>query len=217
MKNQTHLLIVIDRSASMNTVKSDAEAAINQFLDEQRAVEGDCVVTLIDFDAPGRYGTGWATPIGGDDDWYRLIETDKPIKYVNPYALHPRGNTALYDAVGKAVTDLGARLARRNEQARPDNVIVIVQTDGEENSSRTWTKEQIVALIDQQQNVYNWSFVFLGAGPDTFGVGEALGFNTRVYNDGAGASYGSTYSVASLAVAESRTSGAPVAGGTTNV
>ena len=42
----------------------------------------------------------------------------------------------------------------------------MVQTDGEENSSVRYSKERIIAMIEEQQNVYNWSFVFLGAGKE---------------------------------------------------
>lgn len=210
MKNATHLLVVVDRSGSMQSVRSDAEGAINAFIDEQKTVEGECEITLVDFDAP-RFTWG-----AGTNDWFRTVYQG-PIARASHYRLEPRGGTALYDAIGDAVTSLGQRLARLKEEQRPNNVIVVVQTDGEENSSTRFSKERIIAMLDEQQNVYNWSFVFLGAGKDTWGVGEALGFGTRVYNDGSGLSYGSTYAVASAAITESRNLGVPVAGGTTNI
>ncbi len=47
----------------------------------------------------------------------------------------PRGSTALLDAIGRTVTELGTALAAMPEEERPCKVIVIIMTDGLENAS----------------------------------------------------------------------------------
>jgi hypothetical protein len=49
-------------------------------------------------------------------------------------------------------------------------------TDGHENASREWTGDAVRALIAQQESVYGWDFVFLGANMDAVEVGTNLGF-----------------------------------------
>jgi hypothetical protein len=62
------------------------------------------------------------------------------------------------------------------EDDRPGKVIVVVQTDGLENSSREWDRAGVNALITEQREKYSWDFVFLGAGPDAIQTAESYGF-----------------------------------------
>ena len=201
MKNATHLLMIADRSGSMEAVKHDAQGAINTFLAEQRALDGECHLTFIEFDGG----------LADYDDWFRVVY-EGDIAGSTDYELHPRGFTSLNDAIGKAVVDLGEHFANLPEEDRPSNVIVIIQTDGGENSSKEWTVEKVRDLIDQQQNDYNWSFVYLGMGPDTWNAGVNYGIQNNVRASGTGASYGGTYATASHAVTMSRMSGQSISG-----
>jgi hypothetical protein len=143
----------------MQRVKLDAEGAIAAFVEAQRAVPGRCVVQLSDFDTE-----------------YREVYPMTPIADVPAYTLEPRGGTALLDAIGRLVTGLGANLAAMPEDDRPGKVIVVVQTDGLENSSREWDRAGVNALITEQREKYSWDFVFLGAGPDAIQTAESYGF-----------------------------------------
>jgi hypothetical protein len=100
-----------------------------------------------------------------------------PVSQVPKYKLVPRGMTALLDAVGRAVNETGERLAKMPEQDRPSLVIFVVMTDGEENSSKEFTKAQIKEMIEHQQNVYHWQFTFLGANQDAFAEAGGLGID----------------------------------------
>lgn len=203
MKNATHLLMVVDRSGSMDSVKDDAQGAVNTFLREQKELDGECNLTFVQFDA--HYADN------EKKSWYEVVY-DGPIAKAKDYHLVPRGGTALNDAIGKSVTDLGKRFSDLSEDERPNNVIVIIQTDGGENSSRDWSHESVRDLITQQQDQYNWSFVFLGMGPDTWGTGAAYGINNNIRATGTAQSYGSTYATASHAVTMSRITGQTITG-----
>jgi hypothetical protein len=158
---RTLIAVLLDRSGSMETVKSDTEGGFNAFIDSQRGEPGEAVVTLAQFDYE-----------------YDVVYANKPIAEVPRLELQPRGATALYDSLGRLITDVGAELAALPEQARPGNVIVVVFTDGHENSSREWTHEAITAAIKRQEAEFAWDFLFLGANMDAVAVGTALGFSS---------------------------------------
>ncbi len=158
----TDITLVIDRSGSMHSIQDDAQGGINAFLAGQKETPGDVAVTLVQFDTE-----------------YEFLYRGVPLSDVVPYKLEPRGGTALLDAVGRAINETGTRLAGLPETLRPGLVVVVVMTDGQENSSREFTKAQVKEMIEHQQNVFNWQFTFLGANQDAFaeagGIGIAVG------------------------------------------
>jgi hypothetical protein len=87
--------------------------------------------------------------------------------------------TPLLDAAGRMINDLGSSLGGLPENLRPGKVIVIIITDGQENSSREMNAAQIKSMITLQENTYDWQFVFLGANFDAVGEGEKLGMKAN--------------------------------------
>lgn len=153
--------IVLDESGSMEPLQHDTIGGVNQFLKEQRALPGKCTLSLLKFNHEDRpVFTG--RPIAEAPDL--TVETYQPTGY-----------TALLDALGRGISEAGDRLRAMAEADRPGKVIILVVTDGAENSSRTWTKEQIKAAVSHQTHVYKWEFVFLGANVDAFAEAGALG------------------------------------------
>ncbi|TCK01174.1 vWA domain-containing protein [Nocardia alba] len=158
--DRTLIAVLLDRSGSMQTIKADTEGGLAAYFEQQRSVPKKIEVTLAQFDTT-----------------YDVVYANVPLAQVPAPSLQPRGGTALYDALGKLVTSVGSELAERPEHERPGTVIVVVLTDGHENSSREWTHAAVKSLITQQQDVYNWTFVFLGANMDAVEVGSNLGFD----------------------------------------
>lgn len=155
----THLYFLLDRSGSMQSIKTDTEGGFDAFITEQReSVGGECRVTLAQF-----------------DNSYELVYSDKPLAEVPPLDLAPRGSTALLDAMGRMITDAGATLAALPEDQRPGTVIVAVMTDGHENASKEWTHPAIKSLVEQQTNAYRWQFLYMGADQDAIEVGRSMG------------------------------------------
>jgi hypothetical protein len=91
----------------------------------------------------------------------------------------PRGSTALLDAIGRTVTELGQKLAATPEAERPGQVIVAIFTDGYENASRQFDLHQINDLITQQRNTYNWQFLFLAANQDAIATAAQIGIDRQ--------------------------------------
>jgi len=158
--NHTEIVFVLDRSGSMQSCQEAAIAGFNRFLVEQQQLEGRVKLTLVLF-----------------DDEYLVPINALPAAEVLPLddeTYVPRGSTALLDAIGRAVDDLGARLASSPESDRPGQVIVAILTDGLENSSQRYTWRQIAALIKQQSEKYRWTFLFLGANQDAIATAAQM-------------------------------------------
>jgi hypothetical protein len=154
----TDITLVIDRSGSMEEIRSDAEGGVNAFIREHAQQPGDALLTLVQF-----------------DNEYEFVHRGVPIKEVPPYTLVPRSGTALLDAVGRAINETGERLARMPEADRPGLVIFVIVTDGQENASKEFSKAQVKEMIQRQQTKYNWHFTFLGTGQDAFAEARGLG------------------------------------------
>ncbi|MFB9313325.1 vWA domain-containing protein [Nocardioides plantarum] len=154
----THLYFLLDRSGSMQSIKSDIEGGFAAFVDEQRSAPGSCRVTLAQF-----------------DDRYEVVYADRDVTDVPALDLQPRSRTALHDAMGRMITDAGASLAALPEDRRPGTVIVAIMTDGLENASQEWNAASIKALVEQQTQQWGWTFMYLGADQDAVEVGTSLG------------------------------------------
>src|SRR5581483_6457993 len=100
--NKTEIIFLVDRSASMNNIAEAMTAGIDEFIQKQKSVDGECLVSLYDFED----------------------------KYDPKYTLEPRGMTALYDAIGKTVDNVGWRLASMPEGQRPSQVLFVIVSDG---------------------------------------------------------------------------------------
>jgi hypothetical protein len=83
--------------------------------------------------------------------------------------------TALHDAIVSSTSTFGEALSQIPEEDRPGTVMVIIVTDGQENASKEATIKDVKALITQQQDVYGWDFVFLGANQDALETGDSFG------------------------------------------
>jgi len=157
----THLTLVVDRSGSMSSVQDEAQGGINALIAEQFALPGRLTVTLGQF-----------------DDSFDTVQrmSDKPFEY----ELEPRGMTALLDAVGMEVVRTGQDLEALPQQDRPGRVLLVVATDGHENSSHEYTVEQVRSMLTLQREPYGWEVRFLGA-DDAAWQGQALGVGTTRY------------------------------------
>ncbi len=169
---KTEIIAILDRSGSMSHLVADTLGGFNAYIDEQKKVDGECNVSLVTF------GSEY-TPIYGSTPLDNVVELT-----TEQYRIS--GMTAMNDAIGKATVDAGQRFAAMNEADRPEKVIVLIITDGAENSSREYSQSAIKAMITEQENKYSWEYVFLGANIDTKQVASNLGMkmsNVATYSD----------------------------------
>ena len=164
----TRLALVLDRSGSMASIDEATVAGVNRFIEEQKHVPGTATLKLVQFD--DIYEEVFDTPIGEAPE-LTLSKTPRP----GQRTYEPRGSTALLDAIGRTITELGSGLAAMPEEERPSKVIVIIMTDGLENASKSFKAPQILDLIVQQRDIYKWDFVYLGANQDAIATAASMG------------------------------------------
>ena len=192
MTNPTKTLIaaLLDRSGSMEDCKRATETGFDELIAKQRSEPGEAIVTLSMF-----------------DDVYENVYANVPIADVSPLSLLPRNTTAMLDAIGRFITEIGEHLASFDEADRPGTVICLIMTDGYENASQEWSWEGVKALITQQREQYNWQFIFLGANIDAVHVGSSIGVpmaSSLTYNAADDVAVDATYAVVGKAMSSGR-------------
>ena len=133
---------VLDRSGSMASLAAEAIAGFNTLISEQRAVSPSALFSLSLFD---------------HEDL--LLHDAVPIAQVPPLtrdSFVPRGGTALNDAIGAMITRIGKRAKRQTR------VLVAILTDGMENGSRQYSRDDLLSMITYRRTTYDWQFVFIG-------------------------------------------------------
>src|SRR5215469_17027297 len=158
-----HVLFVIDSSGSMDPKAADVRGGFNSYVSTLREdTQSAYRLTAVTFDTQ-----------------VKTLFTDAPLAEVpllDSSNYRPGGNTALYDALGVSLAELTSAIRREDKQYGVDRVLVIVMTDGEENSSRRFTKEQVTAEMKLREESGNWTFVYLGADQDAWAASQGLGF-----------------------------------------
>lgn len=188
--NLTEIVAVLDRSGSMQDIRRDMEGAFDAFIAGQREVPGECVVTLVQF-----------------DDVVETVFEARPIREVGGLNLVPRNYTCLYDAIGRTVNAVGARLTRTPEHERPAKVVFIIVTDGHENASQEFSAVDVHRMITRQRDDYQWQFVFMGADQDAYAAAAMLGIaaGAVVSNKSTGASARASYAAVGSVLRSYRT------------
>ncbi len=153
----TYISIIVDESGSMHSNWDITISAYNEFLEDQKRVEGDARITLTKFNST-------STVV-----YENIPLLEAPVLDRETYA--PAGCTALCDAVGQTIRTLESQCQdKKNTRA-----LIMILTDGHENSSREFDTQKIKNLIKEKEEEGNYTFVFLSATIDAFDSGEALG------------------------------------------
>ncbi|MDG3006372.1 vWA domain-containing protein [Paludisphaera mucosa] len=146
--------ILLDRSGSMASRWDEALGSINTYV---KALAG-ATVTLATFD-------------GMDGLKFEVLRDRVPStewKDVTPAEATPRGETPLYDALGRIISTA--------EAAGADRTVIVVMTDGVENHSREVSKYDVYDAVDRCKSK-GWQFVFLGADFDAFRQASHFGLH----------------------------------------
>ncbi len=166
---KTEIAFILDRSSSMESIRSAAIDGFNQYLRDQQAAPGQNQLSLVFFDTEIEHR-------------YESL----PAAEILPLSMDtyvPRGCTALLDAIGETIDRLGKKLSALPAAERPDHVSIAILTDGEENSSTRFTWKDIAKRIKHQTEKYQWDFLFLGASEDA--IATAAKMNIQAHNSSA--------------------------------
>jgi hypothetical protein len=163
----THITVILDRTGSMESIRDDTIGGFNAFLNEQKNHSEKATLSLIQFDS---------------HDPYEEIHQFKPLTDIpeltrNTYI--PRAATPLLDALGRGINTLENNLSALEIDSRPSKIIFVVITDGMENASQEFSRDQIEKMIKEKTEKEGWQFVFLSA--DFGAIKEAgdIGFQTN--------------------------------------
>lgn len=162
-KNLTQLVFILDRSGSMTGLESDTIGGFNSMLKKQKEEEGECIITTVLFDHE-----------------VELLHDRIDIRAVRPLTKQDytvRGSTALLDAIGKTIHKIGNAEKNTAEEYRAEKVMVVIITDGEENSSRFYSLREVKHMIERQKEHYGWEFIFLGANIDAVETATRFGID----------------------------------------
>ena len=155
----TELVFILDRSGSMAGLESDTIGGFNSLIDKQKKVDGKAFVTTVLFDNQQK-------TVHDRVDLAEVAPMTEKEYYVG-------GSTALLDAVGDTVT----HIEKIHKYVRPEDVpahtMVVITTDGMENSSHRWRAADVKKLVEKKKEG-GWEFLFLGANIDA--VSEAARF-----------------------------------------
>ena len=162
-----HFYVLLDRSGSMESMRSDVIGGFNALIAEQQADGPDARITLVQFDS---------------QDPQELLIDARRITGARPLSeatFVPRGGTPLLDATGQLIARASVREQERTVLGkRPEAITFITITDGHENQSREYGRRDIMRLVKEKE-ARGWTFAFLGAGLDAYGEAGAMGYDSR--------------------------------------
>ena len=164
-KGLCHLCWIVDRSGSMTKIAKDMIGGYNSFIKKQKEVPSECFVSFYQF----------------DDIYETVFERVnlQDVKDLDDKTYIPRNSTALYDALGRTINDYGKYLSLLKEEERPERILFVTISDGEDNVSTHFTLEQVRNMIKHQTETYSWDFVFLGSNIDAWDAGHLMGISTK--------------------------------------
>jgi uncharacterized protein YegL len=160
--NLTEIVVILDRSGSMNGLERETIGGYNSFIEKQKKEDSEAILTTILF-----------------DNEYEILHDRvnlREIELITTEDYYTRGMTALLDAIGKSIQDTNIKISNLKEEDKPGKVIFVITTDGYENASKEFSHEKIKELVEKQKNE-GWEFIFFGANIDTFETARGIGID----------------------------------------
>ncbi len=161
--NITELVFILDRSGSMSGLERDTIGGFNSMIEKQKKQDGVCYVSTVLFDNESE--------VLHD----RMKLEDVPKMTDSDYTV--RGCTALIDAIGGAIHHIGNVHKYARPEDVPEHTMFVITTDGQENTSRRYTGEQVKKMIERQKERYGWEFLFIGANIDAVETAARYGIS----------------------------------------
>ena len=162
--SKTELIFMLDRSGSLAGLESDTIGGFNATLSDQKKIEGETRVTTILF-----------------DNFFETLHDRINLQDIKPLTdkdYFVRGSTALYDAVALGIHKITNVQKQTKKEGRADKVIMVITTDGYENSSRETNAPMLNKMIDDCKQA-GWEFLFLGADIDAQAAAGSIGIDSH--------------------------------------
>lgn len=182
--NYVHVCFVIDESGSMGGTENDVIGGFKKVVDEQKANSaGTCSVSYFKF--------------ASDVEEVYVGKDVNEVEYLDG-KYSPGGLTALFDGVGTAIDKIGKWLDSMKEEEKPEKNLIVIMTDGGENSSKEYSSSKVKEMIKHQEDKYSWEFIYMGSDLTDAKDANILGVSTRLYSTKA--NYSANYDLVNLAL-----------------
>jgi hypothetical protein len=155
--NTTYMVVVLDRSRSMEAIRKQMEASFNSFLRKQGSL-ANLRVSLNQFN-------GHLSP----------VYHNRSAKKAPPLSIKPFGRTAIYDAMGLTIERTATFLQHLDPLKRPGHVVVVLITDGQENSSQVFNAKRVRSLVRHFTKNYGWTFTLLSSDKGIMKTAKQIG------------------------------------------
>ena len=163
MKNYVKIINIIDRSGSMNSMIDTAINGFNEFLQEQQTVDGNALVSTMLFST-------------SFNKLYENLDIQK-CEFLNKNNYQTGGMTSLYDAIGITIDNEIDQLGNLPKEERPEKTLCVILTDGKENRSTKFNKDEIREKVSEMKEDFNWEFIFLAANEQAAFTAETMGIS----------------------------------------
>lgn len=158
---KTIVTFLLDKSGSMASIRDDTIGAFNTYVDALKAgSSGSIDFTFLQFDSNSV-----------DRIHVAMLISDIPALTRDGYV--PGASTPLIDAAMKTINAVEASLSKRDDKP---NVVICIQTDGQENASTQFSWADLNAKI-KEKTAAGWQFNFMGASIDAYQQAQAMGIH----------------------------------------
>ena len=179
-KNLTELVFIIDKSGSMSGLEADTIGGFNSLIEKEKSDNDDVIVSTVLFN-------------NKMDVIHDRVNIQKVNKMTtNDY--YASGSTALLDAIGFTISHILETRRKFKDEYVPSKTMVVITTDGYENSSSEYSYANIKKLIEKQKEL-GWEFIFLGANIDVakeagkFGIDKDMAVKFNNDSEGVAINY----------------------------
>jgi len=167
--SQTYYLLIVDASSSMNPLTNSTISGVNEQIDSIKQLEKEhpnqsYFMSFIHF-----------------NNVVTVEYTNRPassLQHISEKNYKCNGMTALLDAIGVGVRNLNESISEKVESGQASAVVVII-TDGEENTSMEFDGKKIKSMIEELQATGKWTFTFVGANIDSISTAKNYGISTH--------------------------------------
>jgi len=161
----TEIVFILDKSGSMCGLEEDTIGGFNSLIEKQKKEEGEAYVSCVLFNHSSKV-------------IYDRVSLDK-IQPMTDKQYYVGGSTALLDAVGGAINHLQKVHKYAREEERPAKTLMVIVTDGFENSSCEYSYDKVKTMITKAQKENDWEFLFLGANIDAVSEADRFGIKAN--------------------------------------
>jgi len=155
--SSSSILIILDKSGSMQSMGDAPITSINEFIEEQKKTDDNALLTMYTFSTN-----------------FQRVYDNVPLSQVPQFTdFEPDGTTSLYDTIQEAIMN-------KLNGPHSRDVVCVILTDGMDNTSQNCDLRAAAQLIARVQAESNWHFIYLGANQDSFTSAQRLSISNSL-------------------------------------